>query len=203
MHMKPLPSYLWPSKIEMVVLFILGCILGTFPGITQALDIYGAQASWSVVLASVSGVVGRLLTWLDSLKITATVVTFIIWVVIGLIVVCIIEAFISVTRQVAYEAEYSSGKFFHPGHFSRLSFWRHVAIQSLATIAITGLLLALVFLSLVYILPIASTYASSFAFETGLNAPGYITLGLAVIFIDLFALDVCVRLFLHRNRAVA
>jgi hypothetical protein len=147
--------------------------------------------------------VGDGLRVFDSFSFTNTVVTFMIWAVVGVVCFGIVEAMGNAYYELRMEQQVSSSRLVHPASFSQFRFWRGVAFDTctlafgLAALAILCVLFALV------VIPLALAASRVFLFDTAVAHVQYMLFGLLVLFVGLVLLNVNIRFLVARRRVLS
>lgn len=192
-----------PSKYEYIGLAFAALTLVMLANTRQLLSYYGLQASDQLVQSSATEATNRGLGSLDSLSATTNVVTFLIWAAVGVVCFAIVESIFAAFRELRLETELSSSRYVHPASFTKLKFWQGVARDAITFVISFLLLASSVFGFLLFILPLGFSYCRPLLFSTSLSNIAFFFIGLAIIYVSLLVIDVCIRLLLHRRKIFA
>lgn len=199
LHLK----YLVPSVFEVVGAGFVTVVLVLVANSHQLLNYYGLQSSDQVLRTSATGAVSSALDKLDGLTATASVVTFVIWAVVGMVCFSIVQSIGQTISELEFEEQLSSRRYIHPATFTKAHFWKGVVQDFVGLAASFALLAAAVSAFVLFVLPVGLAYSRLFLFTINLVNAGYFVIGLAVMFVGLLAVDICIRLLLQRRRITA
>jgi hypothetical protein len=188
-----------PTRVEVFFLLILALILSILWNGHALLSYYGLTPSASFLSTSTSAQLQTGLAHLDHYKFTATIVTFAVWAIIGLVTLSVLQAIFSLSRTVDYQKKLSSNAYVHPSNFTRKSFWRSVATASIRTFIIAFITLMYFAFFCFYLVPLGGVYAAGFLLDMTASNALYLVIGEAILFFSLVLLDVAVRLVRFRH----
>lgn len=164
------------------------------------LSYYGLLASDNLVKSSAGAATQHGLKLLDSVSATTSIVTFLIWAAVGMVCFTIVESIFATVRELRLESELGSSRYIHPSTFTQTQFWRGVLANGI-TLFVGFILLASSLIGLVvFIVPLGLAYSRPLLVTTSLTNAGFCLLGMAIIYVSLLIVDVCVRLLLHRRQ---
>ena len=149
----------WPNKAEIIYsalaasLLVLIAVLPTFIVQINFLSARGALES------EVGNTITRILTNIDGLEFTATVTTFVFWMIVGLIVYGLVSVMYTTLHAIEEDVEMSSDEYVHPQPFSRTNFWRQVMRESVLYIDCMVLIILTASITIFALLPAATTHA--------------------------------------------
>lgn len=113
----------------------------------------------NAVLAQLAHGFTAVLVGIDSVKFSATIVTFLLWGLVGLITYGIIMGIIRFWQYTEMLKEMVSGEFVHPAGFSARRYWRTLALHEGVNIAVILLGLTCVLTVAFALLPAATVHA--------------------------------------------
>lgn len=188
-----------PARAELLFCAFLTLVLGLLSATPQLLSILGLTTAARTLQESASDTIGVGLSKLDSYSLTTTVVTFLVWAVIGLLTLSILQAVGHALHEVDENSRVSSNAYIHPSNFNRKGFWRAVILTGLGSfcIALGSFIYIIVFC--LYLLPLSALYVSAYISTFALNDLLYCLLGLALLFVSISGLAVCARLLRFRH----
>lgn len=193
---------LTPSKAEVVFCGFLAVTLGLLSNTKLLLATQGLTTAAHSIGTSAQAAVTTGLAWLDTYELTTTVVTFMVWALIGLMTLSIIQAFGHALYQFDEKSRLSSNAYVHPSNFNRKKFWHVVLITSLGSFAVAAVSLVYIVIFCLYLLPISSLYIGAYLSEFKLVDLPYALLGFALLFVSVLGLNVCARLLRFRHQVI-
>ena len=188
-----------PTKTEYFGLAFVAVALVLLANSRQLLGYYGLTASDQLVQSSAHEATHHGLKLLDSVSATSSVVTFLIWAMVGMVCFAIVESMFATVRELHLESELSSNRYVHPAAFTKARFWRGLLLNGLSLFLGVLLLASSVFGFVLFIVPLGLAYCRPLLFSTSLSNAGFFVLGAAIIYVALLIIDVCIRLLLHRR----
>jgi hypothetical protein len=130
----------------------------------------GIDAAYSIVITAIAlfiaasdagSALGKLLLRVDQLSFTNSVVTFMLWGVVGIVVYGLVSSLLRALAKVELGHELASEKYVHPETFSRAKFWREELLISATSALGLVLLVAMTVLVVFTILPTATIHLRS------------------------------------------
>jgi hypothetical protein len=199
-NMKTRLGKIFPTLQEVILAAVLSAIIMLLANSRQLLSYYGLQASDEVIKTSAGNVFSDALKQLDSFSATSSVVTFLIWAVVGIICFALVESLSGAYQELRLERQISSNRYVHPTNFSTTTFWRGVFVNAFSLLIGLVLLAVVTILFMLIVLPSGLAYSRSFLFEPNLANAVYLLVGLAVMSVGLLLIDIVVRYLLNRRR---
>lgn len=171
-----------PGKLELwSLVFIAGAIL-VLGNITLFLTYYGLSGSSNLLNEQLSHRVKSGLEVVDSFSITPTVVTFLTWVIAGIIVLSLGHAIANMSQTIKFEREVSSNSYIHPQNFRRGTYWRNIVVGTVWSFILLVCLAAGILLYLAFVIPISYSYTQQFLLTLHLRDVPYMLLGIFIMF---------------------
>lgn len=193
---------LTPSKAEVAFCGFLAVVLGLLSNTQLLLSTQGLTTAAHSLDSGAREAIASGLAWLDTYELTTTVVTFLVWALIGLLTLSIIQAFGHVLYEFDEKSRLSSNAYIHPSNFNRKKFWHAVYVTSLGSFAVAASALIYIVIFCLYLLPISSLYISAYFNEFKLADLPYTLLGFALLFVSIVGLNVCARLLRFRHEVI-
>lgn len=131
-----------PSHFELFAVAGVGLIsffIIAVPTLIRHLKLTHAQ---TVLLDNIGHGVEKALSKLDSLSFTNTVVTFLFWGIVGIVIYGMTTALVKLWQAGEEDKELASEQYVHPQGFSRRQFWKQIVEKEIfsATILIAELI---------------------------------------------------------------
>lgn len=189
-----------PTLFEAAGMFVVASAILIIGNTKSLLDYYSLGSLNEVLQNSAGQAVRSGLDKVDSYSFTYSLVTFLVWAIIGVVCFSIAQVAISVYNELRQEEQVSSNAYIHPRSFRRSLFWKQVLTDLvLSAVGMFGLLGGL-FLLLLYVLPISLTYTRSFlvGFEI-MRAPWFL-IGFFMLYLWMLILTTVLKLTLNRHR---
>lgn len=188
-----------PNGFELIGLGFLTIFVTILGNSQQLIEYYGLSSSTDVIKTSASQAISNGLAVLDSFSFTRTVITFIIWGVVGLLSLSVVQAIGRVWQTIEYDEEVSSKHYVHPRMFTRKRFWREVIEDFFGLAAGVILLATSLYCFMAVVWPVGLTYARDFLLSMSLAKAGLFVVGLFVLYCGLTVILSCLKLLLHRH----
>jgi hypothetical protein len=189
-----------PTSFELVALILLDIMIVLLGNSHALLTYFGLQSSNAVLQEGAGAAVTRSLAHLDSLSLTDQVVTFMIWAGVGIFCYSVVQSIAKVYHEVEFDRELSSSHYVHPATFTKAKFWKQVIID-FAVLMLTVLVVALmVYILLAYVLPVTLAYCRAFMAGVSLISIVDIVIGLALMYVWLLFLNICLRIVVHHRQ---
>jgi hypothetical protein len=195
-------KYIVPTKEEVATAGVISLFIVLLSNSKRLLSYYGLQSTDEVIKTNAGNAVTGGLQVLDSFSLTNSVVTFLIWAVVGIICFALVESLAGAYGELKLERQITSNRYIHPTNFSNGKFWRGVFYNTLSLFfGLTLLAVATMFFMLV-ILPSGLAYSRSFLFLPSAQNALYLLIGLMVLSVGLLLIDIAIRFMLNRRRLV-
>ena len=192
-----------PSPWEVVACGVVGLTISLLGNSKLLISHYGLASSATTLSNHADTTLTNGLSKLDSYQATTTIVSFMVWAMIGLLTLSILQAIARLSQEVSYENNVSSNTYVHPSGFKRTSFWRQVLLQSIGTFASVALLVAGIILFGLYVLPLGLIYVRVFLLEFSASNFLYGLLGYLLLLAGLLALDILARIVRWRYKIIS
>jgi len=160
----------------------------------------GLMSSSAIVSGQVSSKVGSGLQVLDSFRITAGLVTFMVWGVVGLITLSIIRGIMQATGTIKFESELSSNRYVHPQGFDRDRFWKRVVVDTTLSFVLLLLLIAGAVAYVAIALPFSLNHARRFILSLSASTIINLLVGFVIIIFSTLALYYLLKLVMWHHR---
>ena len=191
-----------PSSWEVGGLALASLAIALLGNLTHLIHRYQLDNSVQTIGNRADTTLTTGLSKIDSYQATPTIVTFLVWAVIGLFTLSVLQAILRITGEIKYNNQLTSNAYVHPTNFSRRGFWHQVVLHSLGTFVTVTLLGVAITLFALYVLPLGLIYIRVFLLDFSLANSLYALLGLAVLWVGLLIVDVFARLVRWRYRLV-
>jgi len=191
---------LLPTPFELITLIFVDLLIIFLGNSKQLLSYYGLDSSNQILQNKAGSAISHGLSKLDNFSITAGIVTFAVWAVVGVFCLSIVQVITSVYSNFERDEALSSDRYVHPLSFTRVKFWRQVFwefIVVLLLLVITGLVL---YGFVAFALPIGLAYRRTFLLGISLPSVGSLLIGFAAVYVGLVMLDGCLHLLAHRRQ---
>lgn len=192
-----------PTGFESASLLVLSVAIVALGNTRSLLEYYSLDSSNEVIHNTAGSAIGAGLARIDSLDMTAQVVTFLIWAVIGLFCLSFIQIIGRIYRGLELDEQLSSNKYIHPATFARAKFWQRVLLDFLATVVCVGLIGLVAYLFLAYGLPAGLAYTRLFLLGVSATRIGAFVLGFALLYAWLLVFCILFKLLVHRRKIFA
>lgn len=189
-----------PTPFEMLSMLLLTVGIVALGYTQNLLSYYDLNSSTEVIHNSAGAAISSGLSRIDSLNMTAQVVTFLIWSGVGLFCLSLIQMIGRVFRGLELDEQLSSNRYVHPTTFVRAVFWKHVVLNFIATVVCVGLLVGAVYLFLVFALPFGLANTRLFLYGITPSRLGALLLGLALLYVWMLVFCVLFKLLVHRRQ---
>lgn len=187
-----------PNGMDIVYSIIITVIVLGVAVMPTIFDKYNTFGAREVLASDAGGAIGRFLLRIDGLSFTNSVVTFMLWGAIGIVIYGLVSAFVRALARVEQSHELASEKYVHPTSFSRASFWREELLMSASgvlTLVVLGVVIMFIVLKL---LPVAVIHVRSLITSGGHGIwPAVASIVLLVIVVAVAILSY--RLWRHRK----
>lgn len=164
------------------------------------LEKLGLMDSSAIVKGQVTSKVGSGLQTLDSFRLTAGLVTFLVWGLVGLVTLSVIRGIMQATGAIKFESELSSNRYVHPQGFNRDRFWRRVIIDTVLSFALLLLLVVGAIAYVVWAVPFSLNHVRSFILETSVTNAIGLALGAVILVATTIAVYYLLKLVLWHHR---
>lgn len=155
----------------------------------------------NAVLAQLAHGFTAVLTGIDSMKFSATIVTFLLWGLVGLITYGIIMGIIRFWQHTETLKEMVSEEFVHPAEFSTKRYWRTLALREGVNIAVILLGLACVSIVVFALLPAATVHARTLVLNWSWPAAAQTAAAVVLFWAGIIAVILCFKAW-HYRRAL-
>lgn len=189
-----------PTSFELVALIFLDIMIVLLGNSHFLLTYFGLDSSNAVLREGAGAAVSQSLAHLDTLSLTDQVVTFLIWATVGIFCYSIVQSVAGVYHEVEFDRELSSSRYVHPATFTKAKFWKQVITDFVVLLATVIVIASLLYALLAYVLPIALAYCRAFIADMSLSSIGAVVIGLALLYVWLVLLDMCLRIVLHHRQ---
>jgi len=196
-------SKILPSVFDLVAIIFLAILTIILGNSHQLLSYYGFDSSSQVIKVGAGTAVNHGLTHLDTFKFTDTVVTFLIWALVGVFCFSMVRALATAYQEVKFEKQFSTNAYVHPSTFTKGKFWRQVATD-FALLVLALVVTALSLYALVaFILPTAFAYTRTFLIGFALKESFSLLVGFGIIYVWFCWLDICARILVFHRKLTA
>lgn len=141
---------------------------------------------------------------IDAYQPSPTIITFLFWALVGVVVLALIQGLVHALRRVSYLQFASSryGRHLHARPLSRWAFWKQWFITAVGSfMALTTALFIFSFFALC-IVPVGVVYTRIFLFSPTPFNLVYALMGLTMMFIGLVLTTIGIRLIIARRRLI-
>jgi hypothetical protein len=164
--------------------------------IIDALDVYGAKRTLTLMIGDK---LNTFLTWLDSLELTATVVTFVFWGFVGLIAYSIVNGLLKVRQEIDYEQELTSDEYVRPAARTKGDIVRG-EISSNVAFGLTGLIAILMSgCFVILVLPMVALYSRMLGLQLTAENGAYLAAAVTLLWMTTCAVIWTWKVFIHRH----
>jgi hypothetical protein len=195
-YFRVLPSTLeiWWVSFAVVILLVAG-------NAKLFLQRYDLIDSSALIHSQLSSKVTSGLNVLDSFGFTSSVVTFVVWAFVGVLVLSIMQACMHFSRTMQHHRELASNEYSHPENFNREHYLKQAAVGTALSFAFTSLLVTSLILYLLYVVPVAFSYVRQFLLDASIGHVIALLLGIFTAFVGTMLLYVVFKLVLRQYRA--
>lgn len=124
------------TRFEVIMATSLGLVCFFIAAVPTILRHFHLTQAQTLLLDKIGREVGKLLSLLDSFSFTNTVVTFLFWGVVGIVIYGLTTALVRLWQAGEEEKELASDEYIHPNGFSRTHFWRQVIEKEAYSVAV-------------------------------------------------------------------
>ncbi len=188
-----------PGVFELVssalaaILVLMAALLPTFIAQHQLFTVENA------VLSQMAHWLTKILVGIDSMKFSATIVTFLFWGLIGLVTYGVIMGFVRFWQHAEAVEEIVSEEFVHPAGFNAKHYWRTLALREGVNIAVILLTLFCASLVAFVLLPAATVHARTLVLEWSWPAVAQTAAAAILFWIGIVAVALCLRAWHYRH----
>lgn len=150
-----------PSRFELIAAVGIGLLsffVISIPTLIRHLKLTHAQ---TILLDNIGHEVEKGLSKLDSLSFTNTVVTFLFWGIVGILIYGITTALVKLWQAGEENKELISEEYVHPEGFSKRHFWRQIVEKELFSAAILTAELIVISATIFWVFPFALVHIGS------------------------------------------
>lgn len=188
-----------PSGIDVAycaVAVVLGLFVAMLPTMFDTYNLFGAR---EMLESGFGNFIGNILASIDGLTFTNSVVTFMFWSVVGLVVYGLVSSLLRALQRAELERELATDVYVHPAAFTRAKFWREELVESATTLVsfmLFGLVMAFVLLQL---LPTATVHLRSLMTSAGSDDAWPVVASSVLLFAGVCLAMLTYKLWRHRN----
>jgi hypothetical protein len=143
---------------------------------------YGLVESSELINTQINARLKTGLHLLDSFSATATAITFVLWVLAGIITISLVNTFAHASEVLRFEQDVSSNKFIHPRNFDPRRYWRHIFVGTVWSFILFCMLALGVVLYMAIVIPVSFSFIQRFLLSLHLGDIPYMLLGLGAVF---------------------
>lgn len=162
-------------------------------------DTYNLLGAGEMLESGLGNAFGKILVSIDQLSFTNSVVTFMLWSVVGMIVYGFVSSLLRALQKAELKRELMSDEYVHPADFSRAKFWREELIASATTFLTFVLFLAITAMVLLRLLPTTTVHLRSLITSNGSRDVWLAIAATTLLFIGVCLVMLTYKLWRHRN----
>jgi hypothetical protein len=200
---RPSILQLLPSAIELGYVALVACVIILVGNGKLILERAGMISSAHLIGQQVSTKVTAGLDSLSRFQFTGTVVDFILWGGIGLIIYSALYAVIRVIRTGEYWRDFDTQEFVHPRQFDRNVYWRQVTINTIVGFILLAVFVVIATLYVIVAIPASFAYARRFILKPGFDTAVDLLMSFIVAFVATTILYFSLKLVIRHHRVTA
>ncbi len=188
-----------PSGIDIAycaVVVLVGLFVIMLPTVFDTYNLLGAR---EILESGFGDFVGKILASIDKLSFTNSVVTFMFWGVVGMVVYALVSSLLRALQRAESERELASDEYVHPAVFSRATFWREELIESAVTFASFVLFGVVTIVVLLQLLPTTTIHLRSVVATSGTEDIVPALAATALLFVGTCLVMLAYKLWRHRK----
>lgn len=186
-----LKDFAWSFVLGLIIVFVL-----VLPTLLVTYNLLGLE---SILKTEIGSQVRNFFEGIDSISMTNSVVTFLFWGGIGLIVYALVSSFVRGTQRLGEELEASIQEYISAKNIDKNAIQKSIIVNSLIRL---GILTALVIVSgmvIMVLLPVATIHWRSFVLTPDLKDLTTALGGSIILSIGIAALFMLVRAWRYRR----
>jgi len=193
---------LLPTRFELLALGILDITILLLSNSKVLLDHYGLDSSNQLIHDSTSHVIGNGLRSLDGFSLTSSLVTFLIWAVVGVFCFSIIQTIARAYHDIDEERALRSNRYIHPSTLTSQVFWRQTLLNFGLLLISLVILAAIIYVFVVIVIPVGLQYSRQVIDHASVMAMTRLLIVAVVMYACLVLTDICLRILAQRHRLV-
>lgn len=188
-----------PSGIDIAycaAVMWLALFVVMLPTMFETYNLVGARR---MLETGIGNFVGTVLASVDQWSFTNSIVTFMFWGMIGMVVYAFVSSLIRAMQKAEEERELASDEYVHPADFSRTKFWLEELLESAITFLTFVVFVLVSTFVLLQLLPTVTVHLRSLITSTDNSELLPVVASIALLFIGACIIMLTYKLWRHRQ----
>ena len=193
-------AVLIPDGLSITAAILLGLVVVFLANAGYFFTFYGYQASAALVHQNTHNVIINFLQHIDRFELTDTIVTFLLWCVVGIFILALLQTVIRSYGAIRSDLDFTTDHYVKPQSFSRHRFFETLIFDILYLVLGMAMLLAAAVLFFGIALPYANSLIRRLASHTtSLTDYGAAALGILLTCLGVALITYLARLVVRRH----
>ncbi|MBP9852860.1 MAG: hypothetical protein QG629_223 [Patescibacteria group bacterium] len=188
-----------PDGVDFAYATIFSALLMVLGNLGTILDAYDVAGTRQFVQSQAGQNITGFLAKIDDFEFSKTVVLFLFWCFVGLIVYFIVQSILSANSKYSYQKEVGSGQYTHPESFDQKAYQQFLLRQRIVHFCSLMSLLVSFILAMSVLLPFANNHFENLVSEFSFGSLVLTILGLGLLSIGLLAIGIAFQAVRNRE----